>query len=173
MRPSTLWTDIEVAHAKRRWNDGVSSGVIADELGKSRNSVIGKISRLRQSGASMRIRPPAITRPLSRPPWNLGKTGLARSESPHRVFAPRAAKVKPMRSPARPSPVPVKKPTNKPVTFLAVGSSQCRFPMSGDPGPAMLVCGAPTELDCSWCEYHSNGRHSQRVWAIEQPRARA
>lgn len=43
---STKWTDGEVQTLKALWIDGVSAGLIAKDLGRSRNAVIGKANRL-------------------------------------------------------------------------------------------------------------------------------
>ena len=42
----TVWTDERLHLLKAMWSDGNSAKVIADELGFTRNSVIGKIHRL-------------------------------------------------------------------------------------------------------------------------------
>ena len=42
-----MWTDERVALLKKRWADGFSTQLIADELGGvTRNAVIGKVHRL-------------------------------------------------------------------------------------------------------------------------------
>lgn len=42
----TLWTPEQIETLTNLWNAGISSNKIADKLGVTRNSVMGKISRL-------------------------------------------------------------------------------------------------------------------------------
>lgn len=51
------WTDEEKETVKRRWQEGASASVIAGELKRGRNAVIGLIFRMRQKGESLDARP--------------------------------------------------------------------------------------------------------------------
>ena len=47
----------------------------------------------------------------------------------------------------------------KPVSFLDLNNTHCRWPVSGKPGPEMMCCGAPAMIlekgtRHSYCEYH-------------------
>ncbi len=40
------------------------------------------------------------------------------------------------------------------VAFVDLESQHCRWPNGGDPGPAMMCCGAPRADGRSYCEWH-------------------
>ena len=47
MGTNTPWLAYRVKRLKRLWSAGLSAGYIADELGLTRNSIIGKVTRLK------------------------------------------------------------------------------------------------------------------------------
>lgn len=44
--PVSFWTDLNISRLKILWADGYSATVVAQELGCTRNAVVGKIDRL-------------------------------------------------------------------------------------------------------------------------------
>lgn len=45
------------------WNNGRSAGIIGQELGVTRNTVVGQVNRMRQSGIELRSREVVMKRP--------------------------------------------------------------------------------------------------------------
>lgn len=53
-------------------------------------------------------------------------------------------------------------------TFLAVTDQQCRTPMSGNPGPDMIVCGEATKPGSSYCpECHARFYYKPTARALK------
>lgn len=114
-----------------------SAGRIAETLGVTRNSAIGKIGRL---GLASNGRPIVVRkRTPGRPSYAMPG-----------YHAPRPVRVGPL--------VPV----CDPVTLLKRAPNQCAWPIDGIPGPAMLMCGTAVhsvaiggeEHRLSYCEAH-------------------
>lgn len=143
------WTPQRVEDLKKLWADGLSASQIAKELGGglTRNSVIGKVSRLGLSGRITSPRPR-----LSTP----------------RVPKPRAVRQHKFQStplPAAPDFVPEPEPISIddqliPVeqrrTTLTLEARSCRWPV-GDPvlDPAnFFYCGADRTEGSSYCRHH-------------------
>jgi hypothetical protein len=60
------WTESDVETITRLWNEGVSAGQIAKQLGQGRtkNAVLGKITRMRRDGALVESRPVIVGTPM-------------------------------------------------------------------------------------------------------------
>lgn len=55
------WTLEQTEHVVKRWTQGATAQTIADELNKTRNAIMGKVSRLGLSGKIPVVRKPAHT----------------------------------------------------------------------------------------------------------------
>jgi GcrA cell cycle regulator len=148
------WTDERVAALTRYWREGLSCSQIANRLGggATRNSVIGKATRL-------------------------GLTGRAPASRPTRFRAAPAPKpapvAKPPRLPPAPKPAPVAAlprksatpfqalPGTTPRRIESLGGGMCRWPI-GDAadGSQQLFCAAPTTDGLSWCADHQALGHT-------------
>lgn len=61
------WTDKEIATLREMWGKGYSSRAIAEKLGKSRNAIIGKATRLSLARKKTTTQPAVIT-PIPKAP---------------------------------------------------------------------------------------------------------
>jgi GcrA cell cycle regulator len=140
------WTDARIAQLTRLWAEGVSASGIAEAFGDvSRSAVLGKLHRLRLSGA--REAPaaprrydgecPAVAWPLRAPPSPpaLATTPPEPPRSPWReaAFAPLPGTI------ARP--------------WLSREAGECAFPVGGD-GEALLSCCAVVKPRSAYCPAH-------------------
>jgi GcrA cell cycle regulator len=126
--PTLAWSNTRIELLITLWAQGLSAAVIGDELGVTRNAVLGKIHRLGKSKAR------AVTR--AKP-----MRGPDKAPRPKRVLAPRFEYVEPVEE------------TKPPAEFLGVAfadlaDSQCRFPR-GDV-PNITFCGQPVSIG-SYC----------------------
>jgi GcrA cell cycle regulator len=75
------WTEVKVAHLRQLWADGHNAREIADELGTTRNAILGKAFRLHLAGRKPGVRPqpppapppprkPAVAKPPQKPTSN-------------------------------------------------------------------------------------------------------
>ena len=145
------WHPERVERLKELWAAGKSAGQIAREFGLTRNAVVGKIQRANLPPRLVVERKP---RPSRARPNNL------RVKKEGRTFDP-GDRALPVESP--------KPPACKPVSLLAVRSSECRYPVAEWAGPdAPFYCGAPTMDDCGpYCRWHARIAYqpdSQRRW---------
>lgn len=153
----TDWKDGDLMRLKKLVGEGLSASQIGSAMGRSRNSIIGKILRMNgrvgrltarnnSQKANARPRKPAAPRPVratppaaARPPKLEPKhalTAMIRCEPAHNL------------------------PATLPITFLdAVDRNRCLY-FAGDPlgagGPEMPVCGAErTASHPRYCRRHS------------------
>jgi GcrA cell cycle regulator len=121
------WTTTEDERILKLWAEGNSSSVIADIIGRSRNSVIGRLSRLRKEGQTVELRGKVM------PP----------------VRKPRAVKPKPV-----PAPTETKKPTASTLvsglvkSLLNLRANQCRWPLDDK------FCDEVREDGRPYCAHH-------------------
>lgn len=141
--PDSPWTEERVEILRRLAIEGYSSSQVADELGLSRNAVIGKAYRLgiplsgKKSGMSAEQRKQRHAFLMRGYRQNKGKPGSAQSS---------AAPVKPKR-------------------LLKLKPHDCRF-VIGDPVDG-LFCAARVVPGLSWCE-----AHARVVFVLEPARRR-
>lgn len=122
------WTEEEVNLLISRWNEGNTAAVIAAELGKTRNAVIGKAHRLKLS----KPRPPAKARraPVrKRPQYNPKASKMA---------SPEAGSVAPV-------PILAPQPVEGGVPILDLEHHHCRAVVGTGPDGLARFCGAPKE----------------------------
>lgn len=126
------WASERVEKLKELAAKGWSCGMIANELGITRNAVIGKLSRM------------GIER-------NKRRTNVDRFSIPRRKTFSRPPKV--IVLPFRPS--------TDSVSFFDLKDHQCRFPVAGE-GMHTLFCGAGKLDSHSYCPYHYQVAHEFR-----------
>ncbi len=135
------WSERDMSHLVKRWEEGATSREIGHELGRSRNSILGAANRIGLSKHVLVSR--KALRETPRKPF--------RPPSPPRVIMPRSKTPKPPRD------VEQITYTSSGIPFLEVTNSQCRAVMGRDSDGFKLVrfCGAPVKTDgASYCDHH-------------------
>lgn len=136
------WTPEKLATLRALHGEGKSASYIGREIGMSRNAVIGKCYRLRQSGEL----PPSLNPPRSPPKPRSSFFGWKKLD----------AKPKPQ---ARPKPIVYAAPDSETATHLIdIKKNQCKFIAEdfrhGD-GALQYMCGARVwKPDANYCGYH-------------------
>lgn len=129
------WTAERVAQLKRGVNAGLSCAQIANEIGVSRNAVIGKINRLGLS----RGRSPAAPRPcrgaLIRRPQVLNQRLKLKA-----LFAS--------------TPIAEDVVSTEPCSLLNLAPRNCRWPIGGVGTVGFTFCGNATVDGMSYCAGH-------------------
>jgi len=121
---SEIWPPERIEHLKTLRLEGHSASEIADILGCSKNSVIGKLHRLGM---------------LTKQPTD-----------PTRVSRARPARVAPVTPLPRPIDLPQRR--GKPVKLTELQHWMCRFGLGDPRSPDSRFCGEPTIDDkSSWC----------------------
>ena len=124
------------------WNEGITSGEIAKELGVTRNVVIGRVSRLRKNGVTLRslqkIKPSTKREVKTRMGWVM-----------KRQPKPKNAPVISLDQFTFDSPPPVQR-----VDITQLTSLSCRYILDQDPKRGALYCG-DTRHYRSYCEAHA------------------
>jgi GcrA cell cycle regulator len=119
------------------WQENISAQEIADRLGVTKNTIVGKVTRIRNRGYDLRKRKPpeqvvAVARRTSVPkpvvPW---------------VPAPRADPV------IEPKTVHVAGPKR----LMDLGIDDCRYVISGELASSYLFCGEP-KAGKTYCAAH-------------------
>lgn len=142
---SASWTDDRINALKRLWMDGLSASQIARELGEgaTRNSVIGKVHRLKLSKrpSVAQRREPKPPRPKKERKITVRKDPPVRNES-YPIPGLEAAPPPPVEAwLALPGSTPVRVEDHK---------TGCRWPI-GDPA---LFCNAHVHGKGSYCDMH-------------------
>ena len=128
---ASRWTEERLAELRRLWvEETLSSSEIAQRMGISRSTVMGKINRL------------GLLR--HRAPFNLPQfSGPA--EQPEAQALPPAAP-----SGAEQAAVQDQRIGQHP-TIFELRAKHCRFPLGGFRDPAVMFCGKPAELPKPYC----------------------
>lgn len=120
------WTEARIAVMCKMHGEGFSAAQIARSIGApTRNSVIGKISRLglvRNHSAKPQWRSTVVDKPIKPPP---------------------PPKLAPM-----PEPIPADA-----ITTLALTERTCKWPLND--GPDWRHCGSPKGLEGPYCAFHT------------------
>lgn len=147
-----MWTDARIDILKTLWVQGMSASRIAAELGEvSRNSVLGKVHRLK---LAKRIQ---IAQPRAKPKPRVHKRQRFRDVMP----------MKPLFEELRDNPPQVDDSQlatelfMQPCTLLELSDKRCHWPLWTDAKPERLYCGAPT--DGVYC-----GHHTRIAWRRRQ-----
>ena len=158
-KPQVLWTEAEDAYLTKAWAAGESARTIAAAIGRTRNSVIGRVNR---QGLTARVRgsahvPPTMikhTKPIKPVLWKFEK-------APAKVKVPKAAPsgqyrpavVVAFKTPAQIMP-PKSKDAVEPLMIDIMDlrhKFHCSFPVDGE--SETMYCGHKTGGH-SYCPYH-------------------
>jgi hypothetical protein len=124
----------------KHWEQGKAASQIADELGITRNAIMGHLYRMRQAGVKMRQKSPNKDQPAPRP---IGmKKFVRKAPAP---IKPTIAEIQKQNDPT---------PTGKPVPLIQLKSNSCRFVVSGVMAKDFLFCNEPKWGGSSYCEKH-------------------
>ena len=130
------WTTERVALLRSCVNSGLSCAQIANEIGVSRNAVIGKINRLGLSrGRSAAASGPRVGAPRRRPQVLTQRLAL------EAVFAS--------------EPVGEDVVSAEPCSLLSLAPHKCRWPISSGGTAAFTFCGNITAGGVSYCVGHA------------------
>jgi hypothetical protein len=119
------------------WQENVSAQEIADKFGVTKNTIVGKITRLRNRGYDLRMRKPpeqvvAVAKRTSKPkltiPW---------------VPAPLVNPISELKAAH----------VNKPKGIMDLGIDDCRYIISGETAASYLFCGEAKYLK-TYCAAH-------------------
>lgn len=142
------WTEKAVALLKQYWNEGWPTSDIAKRLGTTRNSVIGRVDRLKRKGE--------LSARFS------GGEELAKAKRIEKKIKTQATPV-PLHHFINSKPVP---PTPLPETplsssFLGLTMEelepwQCRYPAGGERGKPITFCGQRRRQNSSYCDHCHN-----------------
>lgn len=151
-----IWTQEQLDALHAGYHAGKSYGIIAHEMGMTRNAVIGKARRLGFVRDEKRCGRPR--QPITRLPSTPKKSVPA------------------IAAPVKATGVPLKDPhiypiQMNPAPILDLKPGQCRFHLDSPDTPATaetLFCGARTEPGASYCQHHAERVYIPR----EKPKKR-
>ena len=167
-----LWTAEQDELLRKLWAEGLSGRLIGFQMGVTKNSVIGRVHRLKLAART--------------PGWPVGTTVpsavrldyLARRERPQgtgggiganisRGVGKAFARLSP---PKVAAPKPVAEPTCRPVKLMNLKPRSCRWPVKEETGAKQLFCGATHEIGVPYCAFHAKLSlgHSAPEWTPER-----
>jgi len=135
--PRSPWTTERVAMLRSYFNAGLSCAQIANEIGVSRNAVIGKMNRLGLS-RGRRAAAPGIPRAASSP------------RRPH-VLTQRLA----LKALFAAEPVVTDVVSPEPCSLFNLTARKCRWPIGSVGTPDFNFCGNSTADGVSYCAGHA------------------
>ncbi len=137
------WSQDHTNELIRLWGEGHSARVIGKQLGRSRNSIIGKVNRCK-----LPVRLSTISARKERPPrGRRAYDGTFRKSraKPHEL---RAAYVKP-----RPQEVPP--PDARMIPLMELTALDCKWPIGHPREPGFGFCAAWRFQTSVYCEHHT------------------
>src|ERR1700723_744859 len=163
------WTSDDLNVLRRMWADGVTTAKIGRMLSRTKNSVVGKIHRLRLVGRPSpiihdgRASTPPKPRPVAGPTLPplpsaqepVERVAIPRSpiEAPLVLRAARVPVVAFARKGVKPEPIPVERARTVVAPRPFARTKSCLFPI-GEPGkPHFRFCGEPHQ-NRSYCAEH-------------------
>lgn len=156
IRPN--WTDEEVATLTRMWGEGSSAGQIGKVIGRTRNSVIGRINRMGLTRKPTGKHGGTVTKghkPKSNPlRKSRAKDITIKQQSRLQSLLREQARISKQREEAKVSSI-VCEPVEGGVELLDLRPNQCRWALGDDLAPPPFkFCGAQTVAGKSWCSAH-------------------
>lgn len=148
-KPAVGWTVERVELLTKLWADGLSCLQIAKELGGvSRNSVIGKVHRLRLPGRgkAATLRDCAIS--------NRSRAGLLASSKPRYIIAGSGVVLEKPPGHAPRAIVPQIDEPPGACTLLTLTEHHCKWPVGDPNSDDFTFCGAKRERG-SYCNHHA------------------
>lgn len=143
------WTEKAITLLKQYWSQGWPTIDIAEKLGTTRNSVIGKIDRLKRIGeVEGRFSGGEETAIAKR----IKKKIKGDKEVKKSTFVPRIDLVS---KPVPPTPIP-ETPVSSTflgITFEELEPWQCRYPHGGTRGTPITFCGQRRRPNSSYCDH--------------------
>ena len=147
---SKVWLDEKVERLKALWAEGESAGRIALDLGLSRNSVIGKVTRLK-----LARRESTKTKPWSRSERIQVASKPRRTPDRPRP-APALAADGPSVEPAsNTAPRPEVPPAVAPCGLMELRANSCRFPFGDVRDSGFHFCGGTAVTGLPYCGAHA------------------
>jgi GcrA cell cycle regulator len=150
--PRSPWTTERVAMLRSYFNAGLSCAQIAQEIGVSRNAVIGKMNRLGLS-RGRRAASPAAPRGTARRPHVLTQRLALRA-----LFAA--------------EPVVTDVVSTEPCSLFNLTARKCRWPIGAVGTPDFTFCGNGTADGVSYCAGHARMAYRFSPRAQNTPAAR-
>ena len=150
-----FWTDERVGTLKSLWTDGLSGSQIASRLGCTRNSVIGKVFRLKLPGRLVVRGSLAYASTRNR----AGKPQIRKSHGSTSFLSPQQLALQKIRADAEPLPSP-SVPDVARVSFDDLEEKHCKhIPSHIDPKKTKThepqYCGEPKVPGLPYCASHS------------------
>jgi GcrA cell cycle regulator len=145
------WTEEHVTRLREGVAAGKSAGEIAVDLGVTRNTIIGKLRRMKIPLESVL----AQQRRILALALDKKETTPVRPRRP-KMFRPKIVKLVPVPVLA-PAPAPKLPEVLSPgISLFDIETNQCRYPLNDAvPLAEFLFCGLPTKDDkCSYCQSH-------------------
>ncbi|WP_034490753.1 GcrA family cell cycle regulator [Afifella pfennigii] len=138
-----MWTEERTDLLKRLWQDGLSAGQIAGELGDvTRDAVIGKIHRLGLSGRGQPLSTIQRWRKKQkRPAEGFQASSAAAATAEPSAMPPKLASV----APAAP----------KRLALEALSERTCKWPIGAPGKSGFCFCGCDAEAGIPYCAYHA------------------
>lgn len=154
-RPDFNWTDEAIDALKKHWLDGLSCSQIAAAMGNglSRNSIIGKATRLKlpkRGNTGLHSRTKSIARPR-------GQKGQPKVNA---IVASAAARARIAPPAFEPEPFDAETDVGiditKRVGLMDLTSHTCRWPVGADTGAKQMFCGCRKGKDAGpYCLEHT------------------
>jgi hypothetical protein len=158
--PTDAWPDADFEQAKAWWTSGVSSGEIAERLGRTRNSVIGKLRRagIAKSGGydDQHIERRLAAKRAAKAKRERERRERARIERIALAAQEGALQAKVAKRPSHyvktqnPPKIERPAPVGEGFTIGTVGAGQCRWMDCERADAESWVCGKPVKVG-SWC----------------------
>ncbi len=139
----TFWTDERCNTLRSQWAEQLPVRLIADNMGASKNQIIGKARRL-----NLPVHPDSFTHP----------DYVRRADKPRRPrirTTPGSTKIAILKT----RPVPQDAPTSLDITFADLQERHCRFVTTQD--TPFLFCGGTKEGGSSYCAFHRGLCHEK------------
>src|SRR4051794_7818609 len=165
------WTEERVDLLRMLWNEGLSAGQIAVELGgtMSRNAVISKAYRLGLAHGEAKAPDTPRSRKPSPPPEPSKTVEPAAEKDP--TPRPMIMELQPAQeSESTPLQQTVLVPLSKQVTIMELREAMCRFPLGDPTTPEFRYCGAQAITGLPYCPHHAQVAYQP---AAERKRLRA
>lgn len=173
------WTEEASERLKTLWGEGKSAAVCAALMGVSRNSIIGRVHRMKlaKRGHAHGTDQSKVQRARrAREEARQAKRGASFAATIAKRKAGQAVAIAP--PPPMSVPIPLAPPTSTPVGLMDLGPGfhQCRWPVGEVEGRDQLFCAAATGEEI-YCAYHAalakpnKASEAQRaVWAASPER---
>lgn len=155
------WTNEAIEILKKRWAEKLSAQKIGDELGTTRNAVIGKINRLglgrKSSGPRAKEEKPVPVEPVVEPVIDkpieiIASAVIALMADPETLEASEAPELEETLASVATANEP--RPENS-KTIWELGYGDCRWNLSsGMEHPSPYYCGEPALIGKSYCLAH-------------------